>query len=157
MCLALDSAHGAFPSQVWDLRTGEVSLTLAGHSDTVTGLRVSPDGTHLLSNSMDNTLRVWDLRPYAPKNRCAKIFTGHVHTFEKNLLRCDWSSDGSRVAAGSGDRMVYVWDTSTRAVQYKLPGHTGSVNEVVFHPTEPIVASCGSDKQIYLGEIAPVK
>jgi Prp8 binding protein len=28
------------------------------------------------------------------------------------------------------------------------------VNDVVFHPTEPIVASCGSDKKIFLGELA---
>jgi Prp8 binding protein len=27
------------------------------------------------------------------------------------------------------------------------------VNEVSFHPNEPIIASCGSDKKIYLGEI----
>lgn len=30
--------------------------------------------------------------------------------------------------------MVYIWDTHTRALMYKLPGHAGSVNEVVFHP-----------------------
>ncbi|CAI0557029.1 unnamed protein product [Linum tenue] len=49
--------------------------------------------------------------------------------------------------------MVYIWDTTTRRILYKLPGHTGSVNECVFHPTEPILGSCSSDKQIYLGEI----
>lgn len=38
--------------KVWDLRKVEVALTLRGHTDTVTGLRVSPDGTHLLSNAM---------------------------------------------------------------------------------------------------------
>lgn len=83
--------------KAWDLRKSSVALTLKGHSDTVTGLRVSPDGSHLLSNSMDNTLRVWDMRPYAPANRCTKVFTGHQHSFEKNLLRCDWSPDGSKV------------------------------------------------------------
>lgn len=41
--------------------------------------------------------RVWDMRPYAPTNRCTKVFAGHVHTFEKNLLRCDWSPDGAKV------------------------------------------------------------
>jgi Prp8 binding protein len=64
-------------AQVWDLRQNdEPSLVMRGHSDTVTGLRTSPDGSHLLSNSMDNTLRVWDMRPYAPQNRCVKVFTG---------------------------------------------------------------------------------
>jgi len=32
-------------------------------------------------------------------------------------------------------------------------GHTATVNEVDFHPTEPIIGSCSSDKKIYLGEI----
>lgn len=26
-------------------------------------------------------------------------------------------------------------------------------NQVIFHPTEPIVASCGSDKTVLLGEL----
>lgn len=107
---------------------------------------------------------------------------GHLHNFEKNLLRCDYSPDGSQVTCGSADRMVSVgwtgplvayrslslltchararaalpnpsspslghppaptpphlqvnvWDTATRKLLYKLPGHTGSVNEVVYHP-----------------------
>lgn len=37
---------------VWDLRKNEVAMTLKGHTDTITGLRVSPDGNHLLSNAM---------------------------------------------------------------------------------------------------------
>lgn len=34
-----------------------------------------------------------------------------------------------QVAAGSGDRMVYIWNAHTRNLMYKLPGHSGSVNE----------------------------
>jgi len=43
-------------------------------------------------------------------HRCEKVLYGHQHSFEQNLLRCDWSPDGNRVAAGSADRIVYVWD-----------------------------------------------
>lgn len=35
-------------------------------------------------------------------------------------------------------RFVYIWDTTSRRILYKLPGHAGSVNEVAFHPEEPI-------------------
>ncbi|DBA75027.1 TPA: hypothetical protein ACH3X1_010366 [Trebouxia sp. C0004] len=139
---------------VWDLRKGEQAMSLTGHTDSITGLSLNPDGTHLLSNAVDNSLRVWDMRPYAPANRCEKIFTGHQHNFERNLLRCSWSSDGSKVTAGSADRMVYIWNASSRQIEYKLPGHLGSVNDAVFHPKEPIVASASSDKQIYLGELS---
>lgn len=78
---------------------------------------------------------------------------GHQHNFEKNLLRCAWSPDGSKISGGSADRFVYIWDTTSRRIIYKLPGHNGSVNDVKFHPNEPIVVSCASDKTIYLGEI----
>ena len=35
-------------------------------------------------------------------------------------------------------RFVYIWDTTSRRILYKLPGHAGSVNEVAFHPEESI-------------------
>ncbi|CAL0322812.1 unnamed protein product [Lupinus luteus] len=139
--------------KVWDLRKGEVIMTLQGHQDMITGMQLSPDGSYLLTNGMDCKLCIWDMRPYAPQNRCVKVLEGHQHNFEKNLLKCNWSADGSKVTAGSSDRMVYIWDTTTRRILYKLPGHNGSVNECDFHPKEPIIGSCSSDKQIYLGEI----
>ncbi|XP_063829235.1 U5 small nuclear ribonucleoprotein 40 kDa protein [Ostrinia nubilalis] len=139
--------------KVWDIRTNQISYKIKGHTDTITGMALSYDGSYLLSNSMDSTLRIWDVRPFAPSERCVKLMSGHQHNFEKNLLRCSWSHDGSKVAAGSSDRFLYVWDTTSRRVLYKLPGHNGSVNDVDFHRTEPIVMSASSDKQIYLGEI----
>nr|CAD7439462.1 unnamed protein product [Timema bartmani]CAD7455824.1 unnamed protein product [Timema tahoe] len=139
--------------KVWDLRKNAVLYRLKGHADTVTGLNLSPDGSYVLSNSMDNTLRIWDVRPFAPQERCVKIMTGHQHNFEKNLLRCAWAPDGSKVSAGSADRFVYIWDTTTRRILYKLPGHNGCVNDIDFHPSEPIIVSGSSDKLIYLGEV----
>jgi len=133
---------------------GDVMFALRGHTDTITGMRLSPDGSYLLTNAMDNSVRIWDIRPYVPVQRCVKIFQGVQHNFEKNLLKCSWSPDGSKISAGSADRFVYVWDTTTRNLLYKLPGHHGSVNEVDFHPTEPIIASGSSDRNIFLGEIA---
>ena len=107
---------------VWDLRTQEVSMTLSGHTDTITGLAVSSDGAHVLSNSMDCSLRVWDVRPYAPAQRCTKVLKGHLHNFEKTLLRCAWSPDDKKVTAGSADRNVYIWDVESGNALYKLPG-----------------------------------
>lgn len=46
--------------QVWDLRKNDVLYRLRGHADTLTGLTLSPDGSYLLSNSMDNTCRYYN-------------------------------------------------------------------------------------------------
>ena len=59
----------------------------------------------------------------------------------------------AQVICGSADRMVYVWDTASRKLLYKLPGHTGSVNDVDCHPTQPILMTGSSDKSIFLGEL----
>jgi len=141
-----------------DLRRGDsegsVLFELEGHLDTVTGVRLSPDGTHLLTNGMDNTVRSWDVRPFVPGDtRAVRVFLGAQHNHEKNLLRCAWGPDGRQATAGSSDWLVHVWDVGTGKIAYKLPGHRGSVNEVDFHPTQPVVASCSSDKSVYLGEL----
>jgi Prp8 binding protein len=139
--------------KVWDIRKNEIVFKLRGHTDTITGLSLSPCGSYVLSNSMDNTCRIWDIRPYCSNDRCKAILQGHTHNFEKNLLRCRWSKDGQMVAAGSADRFVYVWDFNTKKILYKLPGHTGSVNDIDFHPLEPIILSASSDKTLYIGEL----
>jgi len=138
----------------WDIRKPDAeSFRMLGHTDTITCIRLDPFGSYILTNSMDKDLRVWDVRPFAPLQRCVKIFQGAQHNFEQNLLKCNWSSNGLLVGAGSSDRMCYIWDTTSRQVKYKLPGHNGTVNELAFHPREAIIASCGSDGKIFLGEI----
>ena len=83
------------------------------------------------------------------QNRCVKIFTGHQHSVEKNLLKCEWSPDGSRVTAGSADRMVYVWDTTTRRILYKvgdlIPAlHLGSYTSLKPYVRRGICTCCCS-------------
>ncbi len=88
----------------YDVRKNAVENSLIGHVDTVTGIAISNDGNYLISNSMDQTIRYWDIRPYVQGSRCLKIFQGVAHNFEKNLLRVCWSPDDTLISAGSADR-----------------------------------------------------
>jgi WD40 repeat protein len=47
---------------VWDIQTGQETLTLKGHTRPVFHVAFSPDGTRLASSSGDETVRVWDAR-----------------------------------------------------------------------------------------------
>jgi Prp8 binding protein len=140
----------------WDLRTNEKSMKMKGHDDTITCLSLHPKGTHLLSNSMDGTLKSWDIRPFVPdgSKRLSKTFIGATHNAEKGLLKCAWNSDGTMVTSGSADKVVHIWDELTAEELYYLPGHNGCVNSVVFHPKENVIASGSSDKTIYVGELS---
>ncbi|KAJ5201550.1 U5 small nuclear ribonucleoprotein 40 kDa protein [Penicillium cinerascens] len=139
---------------VWDLRKKAVVYSMAGHTDTITSLQVSPDSQTLLSNSHDSTVRTWDIRPFAPTNRQVRTFDGAPVGLEKNLIRASWDPKGEKIAAGSGDQSVVVWEAKTGKLLYKLPGHKGTVNDVRFSPNdEPIIVSCSSDRNLMLGEL----
>lgn len=139
--------------QVWDFRTMKELELLKGHQDSITGISLDPSGDYLLSNSMDQTMRIFDLKPYTKGDKSKKLLYGHSHGIDKNLLRCSWSPKGNFVTGGSSDEYVYIWDVESSKLIYKLPGHKSTINEIVFHPKEPIIASASSDKSIYLGEI----
>lgn len=151
----VDNVIRRFDTRMTGDQAQEPDLILEGHSDTVTGLDVSPDGNKLLSNAMDSNLRVWDIRAFvAGQGRCESVLTGVHHGAEKLLLRCTWSPDQKYITCGSADRLVHMWETDNFSELGAYPGHKASVNQVCFHPdaSEPIIASASSDKSIILGE-----
>lgn len=124
--------------KVWDLRKQAVTYALLGHTDTVTSLQLSPDNLTLLSNSHDSTVRTWDVRPFAPADRRIQTYDGAPAGQERNLLKASWDSKGQRIAAGSGDQSVAIWEARTGKLLSKLPGHRGAVNDVRFSPGEDL-------------------
>lgn len=122
--------------KVWDLRKKAVMYAMIGHTDTVTSLQLSPDNTTLLSNAHDSTVRTWDVRPFAPADRRIMTYDGAPTGQERNLLKASWDPKGERIAAGSGDQSVAIWEARTGKLLNKLPGHRGAVNDVRFHPRE---------------------
>ena len=161
--------------QVLDLRKNAEVYTLTGHTDTPTSLALSPNGSYLLSPSLSSQTIVHDVRPFSPTpNRVHRVLMGSPAGFENTLLRGAWSRDdgGRRVGVGGADRTVCIWDVDSGKVQYKLPGHKGTVTAVDFHPKEPIstclislltlrdsdfasVLTGSKDATMLLGEIEP--
>lgn len=141
---------------VYDLRKGEEVTILGGHTDTPTSLSLSPDGSYIMSPSLSSQTIIHDIRPFSPSpTRIHRTLLGAPAGFENALLRGAWSrtDNGSRVAVGGADRTVTIWDVETTKIQYKLPGHKGTVTCADFHPKEPIILTGSKDSTLLLGEL----
>lgn len=147
MCVSCDStASQLFSAGVdnaiswWDTRnpSGPVAL-LEGHGECyITSVCVFNDES-LVSFGSDNMARTWNIQPYVAETASRQLaaYTGASCGPDLNLVRARWSPDGSRIASGSADETIVVWDAATKKILAKTPGHLSTVTEACFHPRIP--------------------
>jgi WD40 repeat protein len=69
---------------LWDPVSGELILTLRGHTNGVNGLEFSRDGTRLASVSWDRTARIWDASPPGGADPSASLSRGSISGDARN-------------------------------------------------------------------------
>ncbi|POR35859.1 Vegetative incompatibility protein HET-E-1, partial [Tolypocladium paradoxum] len=84
---------------------GRRRWSLEGHVDSVTTVAFSPDSSLLVSGSVDQTLRIWEL---AGKT-CRQVLRGH----QGSLNSAVFSSDCKTLASASTDATVKIWNVDT--------------------------------------------
>jgi WD40 repeat protein len=113
-------------AKVWDAATGNLLLTLKGHTEDVTSAAFSPDGKRIVTGSLDKTARVWDAatgKPLLP-------LQGHTEA----VVSVAFYPDGERIVTGSRDHTAKVWDASTGSPLLTLQGHRYPVTSVALSP-----------------------
>lgn len=83
-------------------------------------------------------------------SRCVSSLEGHSEA----ILAVSFSPDGSRLATGSGDTTVRLWDIHTGTPYAECRGHTNWVLCVAWSPNGKLLASCGMDKTIRIWDPA---
>jgi WD40 repeat protein len=78
------------------------------------------------------------------KQRFASVRAYQGHSESVNSV--SWSPDGKRIAAGSFDKTVQVWDAADGSHVYTYPGHTDDVNVVAWSPDGKRIASASRDR-----------
>jgi WD40 repeat protein/predicted Ser/Thr protein kinase len=110
--------------------------TLSGHSETVSSVAYSPDGSRIVTGSWDKTAIIWNA------STGAKISTLNGHS--DYVRSVAYSADGSRIVTGSDDNTAIIWNASTGAKIATLAGHTDSVYAVAYSPDGSRIVT-GSD------------
>jgi WD40 repeat protein len=146
---------------LWNVENGQLWRTWEGESlmSEGTGIAFSPDGTTLASGSVTfNVVDLWDVHTGSLLRRIGYFDDEMGPLFGSGgrvWWRVAWSSDGNRLAFGSFDGRLVVWDLEKDEPLHLLKGHQSWVWDLAFSPDGTKLVSCaGSPGQMILWDMA---
>jgi RNA polymerase sigma factor (sigma-70 family) len=151
--------------RLWNVQTGNLTMTLKGHEDAVVGLRFAPDAKTLVSTGgqYDTTIRYWELltgRPRQTVHRAREESKDGTETVDGDWQTwpAAFSPDGKVLARGRGAEVKF-WDARSGAVKDRVIGesHPGSrtVQSLAFSPNGKLLAAGRTSGEIDVWETRP--
>lgn len=129
------SVHGREVA-VWSARTGADEMILSGHTDRVTSVHFSNDGSRLLTTGRDGSVRLWDTSDGSE----AAVLGGHNGAIEYAAVAAN-----DLAATAGTDRYVRVWNLQTGERVHAITAHAGRINQVTFNRSGTLLASASDD------------
>jgi WD40 repeat protein len=122
---------------VWDLEKGKEIAKLVGHTGPVWSVTFMREGQTLASRDNAGNLIIWTLS--SPSALASRLTNS-----AKSVRSLAFSHDGLKLAAGSRDQGVILWDLLNRT---RTPERffTGQVEDVAFSPNKPLLAASMND------------
>ena len=118
------------------LHRGGKTLVLRGHTDDITSVRVSPDGTRAVTASADHDVRTWSMLD-GSNLLVVKAAQGRV-------ADANFSPDGRWIiAAGPGAAGLFVADSGE--LLFYLRGHDSPLTGAAFAPDGTRIVTSGTD------------
>ena len=92
--------------RLWIVKTGEEWATLKGHSNNVSSIAFLDGGRTLVSASVDQTIKLWDIaRAGAERD----VLTGH----KGSVWSLAFTPEGQTLFSGGNNGMIKRWDVAT--------------------------------------------
>lgn len=126
--------------KIWDVGTGSLIKSFAGHDDWIYDLCLSADEKLLYSGSFDKTIKIWDVG--TGKN------TGSLKGHTEGIVCLDISDDGRYLASGGMDKTIILWDLTSKTEVKRWVAHDAAIMDVKFSANHQKLYSCSIDKTI---------
>jgi WD40 repeat protein len=108
---------------LWGPSGRRTARLLQGHTDAITQVAFSPDSKRLVSSSLDQMVKVWDVA----EGKAALTFHD-----ETAVLSASFSPDGQRVVSACADHTVKLW--APLGANLRVWRRRGWINNVEFSP-----------------------
>ena len=132
---------------VWNVATGELDRKLPSQGGMIMAIAMSADGRWLAGSSRSSSsVAVWDL---VTGKAVAGKATGH----RDQILTAAFSKDGSRIASGSADGTIRLWDPATGIERRSLAEEVRFPTQVEFSPDGRRLAVLSFGKGIQVLEV----
>ncbi|MEO1591696.1 MAG: WD40 repeat domain-containing protein, partial [Cyanobacteria bacterium J06632_22] len=129
--------------------------TLRGYANSVRAIALAPviEGELAVSGGDDGYLKVWKLKQGQPLAQPPARLAGHLGRIWAVAVH----PKRRRIATGSDDHSVRLWDLKTGKCLTTLAWHKNWVRAVAFSPDGQFLASAGDDKRIQLWKMPTVE
>jgi WD40 repeat protein len=124
-------------------------FVLGGHEGVVTTAPFSPDGTRIVTASLDQTARLWD----AATAKEIAVLRGH----DGAVSSAAFSPDGTRIVTASSDWTARMWDAATAKKIAVLRGHDDEVTSAAFSPDGTRIVTASGTKPPACGTPRPLR
>jgi len=128
---------------VWELSSGMIdNIWQASEFGEIFMIAYSPDGSSLVTAGINDPIYIWDPLDYNNKIGTQKLIVKEPTMWVPCVA---WSPDGTKIASGSMDGIVRVWNSKTAVQLLEIEGHTDQVRNVVWSPDDKFIFSSGWD------------
>jgi WD40 repeat protein len=133
--------------RTWDVATGEPRRVLrppiaAGVWGMIEAAALSPDGSLLAVGGLEYVGAGSIYLVSLDRGNIDRVLSGHALAIQALAF----SPDGKRLASGSTDHTIRIWDTASGKCEKTLKGHTDVVRSLAFSPDGRHLASASLDK-----------
>lgn len=108
------ASQDSFDIHVWNVQTGQLLDTLAGHEGPIAALEFTSDGNNLISGSWDHTIRLWSI--------FSRTQSSEPLPTTSDLLCLAVRPDSQQLAASTLDGQLTFWNLGTSVQDSVMSG-----------------------------------